>query len=336
MSRWRIVGVVLACALAACGGAPEAAPTATPEAPPTATPGASPEGRGVVTANADGTRTVVSEFGEAVVPAQPQRVVSVIGDIDLETMLALGVVPAGAGTQGGTIESGFAPHLPELVAEVEPLPWVDGVPFEQIAALDPDLVFTNDVETADTLSELAPVVPRGYWWGPEWKEDARYVGAVLGLQEETAALLAAFEDRAAALREELAGAVGDVTVLSAQVSHDHANVLVDPSDAFSSAVLAELGLTLAPLATPNDGEHLAVSYEQLEQLDADILFWQVRQAENGSPDVEGLEVLRGNPLYDSIPAVATGEVHEVANRPWYFPTILGAERILDDVEAALL
>lgn len=36
---------------------------------------------------------------------------SVIGDIDLEPMLALGVTPWDAGTQGGNIESGIAPHL---------------------------------------------------------------------------------------------------------------------------------------------------------------------------------------------------------------------------------
>lgn len=31
-----------------------------------------------------------------------------------------------------------------------------------------------------------------------------------------------------------------------------------------------------------------------------------------------------------------GRVHFVDNRPWYFPTILGAHVILDDVERALL
>jgi hypothetical protein len=35
-------------------------------------------------------------------------------------------------------------------------------------------------------------------------------------------------------------------------------------------------------------------------------------------------------------AVAGGGYFEVPNRPWYFPTILGAQQILTDVEKALL
>jgi iron complex transport system substrate-binding protein len=293
------------------------------------------EGRGVVTENDDGTRTVTSSYGTATVPAEPQRIVSVIGDIDLEAMIALGVTPVGGGTQGGTAESGFAPHLEGRTDGIEPLAWADGAPVEAIAALEPDLIFVPDADTADLLDDIAPVVPRGSWVGTEWKEDFLYIGDVLGLDDEAAQLLDAYEQRAADLRELLAPQIEGTTALSPQVAYDHTQVYVDADDSFSGAVLTELGFQLDELAAENDTDGIAVSFEQLERLDADWLFWQVRQADDGSADEQGLDVLRTNPLFDGLPAVAAGRYVEVPNRPWYFPTILGAQQILDDVEAAL-
>jgi ABC-type Fe3+-hydroxamate transport system substrate-binding protein len=103
-------------------------------------------------------------------------------------------------------------------------------------------------------------------------------------------------------------------------------------------VLTELGFTLAPLVAKADAKKpLAISFERLPTIDADILFWQVRQRdENGQRDEAGLRVAKGNPLWGKIPAVAIGSVFEVDNRPWYFATILAAQHMLDDVERSLL
>lgn len=325
----------LALSLGACGDdGGDDGPAAAGE--PTEGAAEIPEGRGVVTANDDGTRTVRSAFGTAIVPAAPKRVVSVIGDIDLETMLALGVTPVGAGTQGGTVASGFAPHLADLIDGVEPLAWADGAPVEAIAALRPDLIFAPTEEVAEQLESIAPVVPRGSWVGTEWKDDLRYVAAVLDRADDAEALLEAYETQAAGLAAELELELPDATALSAQVAYDHSQVYVDADDSFSGAVLTEVGFTLSPIAETESEDGIAISFEQLERLDSDLLFWQVRQRdEDGEPDTAGVEKLRANPLFARIPAVAAGRFHEVPNRPWYFPTILGAHRILADVEAAL-
>lgn len=314
----------------------DAAATAEAEPADATTDEVPPEGRGLVTENPDGTRTVTSTYGTATVPADPQRIVSVIGDIDLEAMIALGVTPIGAGTQGGTAASGFAPHLDGLLDDVEPLAWSDGAPAEAIAALKPDLIFVPNQDTADLLDDIAPVVPRGSWVGTEWKDDFLYVGEVLGRSDEAADLLAEYEGRAADLAERLAPAIDGTTALSPQVAYDHTEVYVDAEDGFSGAVLTEVGFDLHDLAFADDSEGIAVSFEQLERLDADWLFWQVRQDDDGNADQTGLNVLASNPLFERLPAVAAGRYVEVPNRPWYFPTILGAHQILDDVEAAVL
>jgi len=341
----RLSTLLLACLfiVAACGDDTDGAATSTDDADAIDRGSAAaagddlpPEGRGTVTENPDGTRTVTSTFGTATVPAEPERIVSVIGDIDLEAMLALDITPVGAGTQGGTATSGFAPHLDGLVAGIEPLAWADGAPAEAIAALRPDLIIVPDQETADLLDDIAPVVPRGTWVGTEWKQDFLYIGEVLGRREDAAELLAGYEDRAAELAERIAPTIDGTTALSPQVAHDHTQIYVDADDSFSSAVLSELGFELDDLVDADDSEGISVSHEQLERLDADWLFWQVRQDENGDTDREGVGIVRANPLFERLPAVTAGRYVEVPNRPWYFPTILGAQQILDDVEAAVL
>ncbi len=325
--------------LAGCGDSPpvrsgSASPTT---ARPVALPPDLPEGRGVVTENVDGTRTVSSAWGTAVVPARPERVVSVLGYIDFETMLALGVTPVGAGTQGGTVASGFAPHLEGRTDGVVPLAWADGAPVEAIAALDPDLIFATDKESADLLAEIAPTVPAGAADGQEWKDDAHFIAAVLGLDDEADGLIRSHEDAAAELGARLGPVIAGRTVASPQVASDHTQVYVDPPSAFSSAVLTEVGFTLAPLVTESTEDEIAVSFERLPEIDADILFWQVRQRdEDGTRDAAGFEAATDSPLWGRVPAVEAGAVYQVDNRPWYFPTILAAEQMLTDIEGALL
>jgi len=218
-----------------------------------------PEGRGLVTENPDGSRTVRSAYGTATVPAQPQRVVSVIGDIDFETLLALGMKPVGAGTQGGNLDSGFAPHLAGRLEGVQPLAWSDGAPIEAIAALKPDLIFVPNEETARQLEKVAPVVPRGSWVGTQWKEDFLYLAEVVGRSADAKRLLSDYEARARSLRDRIAPKVEGKTVLSPQVAYDHAQVYVDSDDALSGAVLTELGMTLHEVALRDDEDGISVS-----------------------------------------------------------------------------
>ncbi len=352
------LGVVLALVLAACGGAtsattvaaeqasttaaaaPSSSTTTTPASTttPTTTEGTTdlsqvPEGRAVVTDNGDETRTVEWAEGSAVVPASPERVVTVIGDIDLESLIALGMPPIASGTQDGTVEGGFAPHLAEQTAEVERLAWTDGVPYESIAALEPDLIFSYG--ELDQLSQIAPAVPSGSWIGTEWREDFTYIAEVVGEADHAAEVLDEMQTRIDGVAASIADATEGLTAVSAQVAYDHSQVYLEPADSFASAVLSDLGLELGPLVEGTTGDLIPLSFERLDELQADIIFWQVRQGEGGLPDEEGVALVTESPLWETLPAVAADRVFFVENRPWYFPTILGVERIVDDVEAAL-
>jgi iron complex transport system substrate-binding protein len=293
------------------------------------------EGRSEVTENPDGTRTVKSSWGTATVPAKPARIVTILGYVDFETMLALGVKPVGAGTQGGPVASGFAPHLSGVTAGVEPLDWSQGAPVEKIAALRPDLIFAPDQDSYNAVKDLAPTVAAGAADDLTWKDDARYVATVLGRAGQAEKLITDYETRASALRAKLQPVMTGKTVASPQVTHDRSQVTVSGDNAFASAVMQEAGLTLAPILKGSDSQ-LKLSFENLADLNADVLFWQVRQDDKGARDTAALDVVTKSPLWSKLPAVRTGQVHQVDNRPWYFPTILSAEQMLTDIDKALL
>lgn len=308
--------------------------TTAPETTSTIDVEAIPEGRGVVVDNADGTRTVVWNGGSEVVPANPQRIVTVIGDIDLESLLALGLPPVGSGTQDGTVEGGFAPHILEVTGDVVPLPWTDGYAYEQIAALEPDLIFTWD--DFETLGEIAPAVPSGSWIGEEWRDDFMYIAEVVGRGDEAVSVLDDVDTRIADVGAAISDQVEGKTVATGQVAGDHSEVWLNPGYSFAAVILEELGMELLPAMTEEtEAEWVALSFENLDQITADILFWQVRQTDDGQPDQEGVDLATGSPLWPTIPAVGDDMVFYVENRPWYFPTILGVQRIIDDVEEAL-
>jgi ABC-type Fe3+-hydroxamate transport system substrate-binding protein len=100
-------------------------------------------------------------------------------------------------------------------------------------------------------------------------------------------------------------------------------------------VLAEVGLDLATALEGSESD-IELSFENLTDLDADALFWQVRQSDDGAADTAALEVVENGPLWPQLPAVKADAVHLVDNRPWYFPTILSAEQMLTDIREALI
>jgi iron complex transport system substrate-binding protein len=331
------VVVLVALVFGACaGGTTDATSTSAPLAFGLDRPGAElPEGLGLVAEERDGTRTVTSAWGSVTVPTDPKRIVSVEGDIDFEAMLALGVRPVGAGTPHGRAGEPFAPNVAALASGVKPLAWADGVPVAEIAKLRPDLIFVPDEDTADRLADIAPTVPRGSWVGTDWKQNFRYIAAVLGKGEAAADQLASWERRADRVHASIADQMEGRTVASPKLTDDPADVRVDSRHAFSSAVLVEVGLELAPVVLRADEDSDGVPLQELGGLDADVLFWQVRRDAGGVVNAGTLPSARSNPVWASLPAVRSQSVYEVDDRPWELPTILGAQRILDDVEQAL-
>ncbi|WP_368498996.1 ABC transporter substrate-binding protein [Herbiconiux sp. A18JL235] len=232
---------------------------------------------------ADGSSSTVDTlFGEIAVPAPSDDLkVVALGWSDAEMALALGVTPVGVYSwQGFTAgEKGVGPWATELFGDVTPElieSTGDSVNFEQIQALDPDLILNTrsagDEKEFQRLSEIAPTVyaPQGTAaFATAWDAQLEQVGAALGKSDEAAALVDetnAAIDEAAAAHPEFAG----LTTVAGTKFGDAYGAYLAGDGRFD--LLAQLGFVQNPavLELEPAGFFANVSAEQISSLDAQV------------------------------------------------------------------
>jgi iron complex transport system substrate-binding protein len=226
--------------------------------------------------------TIEHTFGGTTIEEQPQDVVT-WGFGSTDAALALGVVPVAIPFQEyGGDEDGVLPWIAEeldaLGAETPTvLPDGDEVPFEAIAAAQPDVILANysGITQADydKLTAIAPTVAYpGEAWTTPWRDVVTTVGQALGRAPEAEALVAETDRTiadAAAGHPELQGR----TVAAVW---DTAGTFYVYEEADSRVeFLTDLGLTVAPsVGTLSTGEstfYYTLSYERVSELTSDIL-----------------------------------------------------------------
>ncbi|MGH3927323.1 MAG: ABC transporter substrate-binding protein, partial [Pseudonocardiaceae bacterium] len=148
--------------------------------------------------------TITHKFGQTSIPAEPRRVVTV-GQTDQDAVLALGVVPVGTTEWYGEYPGALWPWAQEKRNELNGalptvLPAAEDIEFEQIAALQPDLILALyaglDQNQYDLLSQIAPTVtqPEGVVdFGIPWDVQTRVVGQALGRSSQAEQLIGSVE-----------------------------------------------------------------------------------------------------------------------------------------------
>ncbi|TFD22937.1 iron-siderophore ABC transporter substrate-binding protein [Cryobacterium sp. TMS1-13-1] len=224
--------------------------------------------------------TIEHAFGETTIDEQPTRVVT-WGWGSADDAIALGVTPVAMPFQSyAGDENGVLPWINEaLEGEEMPviLPDTQEPPYEDIAAAAPDVILAAysgiTEQEYDLLSEIAPVVAYpGDAWATPWRELIEITGTALGKTDETDKLLASIDteiaDQAAA-HPEFAGKTIALTSDSAGTFYIYKKE--DPRVDFT----LDLGFVSAPavddLATDEASFYYTLSYEQLDQLDSDLL-----------------------------------------------------------------
>ena len=225
--------------------------------------------------------TLEHVWGTTTVEAAPQRVVT-WGWGNEDAVIALGVIPVGIPFQSyGGGENGVQPWIEEaLAAAGATTPTVlDNAgepPFEQIAALEPDLIIAVysgvTEEQYALLSAIAPTVAyTGDAWSMPWQDVTRTVGKALGKSSEADALV---NETTTWLAGEVAKhpELADITFASAN-DYDGSMAVYAPLDA-RMKFLTDLGLTIDPSVAslaPDDGQfYYPLSYELFDQLEGDI------------------------------------------------------------------
>lgn len=280
--------------------------------------------------------TITHSFGDTVIPAEPQRIVT-LGWSAQDTVLALGKVPVGVpvNSYGGDDTGGFLPWTleavealggptPQLLSEAEP-------PIEAIAALQPDLILapysglTEDQYAV--LSGIAPVVASpGAPWSTSWQDVVLMSGKAMGKSAEAEALLAEteqFMQDEAARYPALAGATFATTIgFDGQVAVHSAN------DA-RVKMLADIGMVPdvdIEGADTSGGFYAVVSFENFDKIDADVIisFFDTQETADAfyaqptvalSPQVERGSVA---PIVGEAKAMSIGALSPLGLR-WGFP-----------------
>lgn len=308
MFRRLLIGLAAAALLAGCasGAAPQAAPPA-----------------GV---------TVTHEFGETAVPAHPQRVVS-LGYTEQDAILAFGVVPVAVRYAFGPEDDAFFPWADAAAGAARPviLPR-EGVDFEQIAALQPDLIMAVtaglDRQQYDTLSRIAPTVvqPAEYVdFGTPWQVQTRVTGRALGQPERAEELVAQVEARFAEVRTAHPELEGRTVALSGPMYDG--NYPFHATDDTRTRFFGALGMVVPPEldAAAGDSFYGTVSRENAGMLNADVLVWQA-----GSPQERaGIEA---DPILAALPVVRDGRALFMDGTDYdalQFSSVLSLPHLLD-------
>ncbi|TYL52440.1 iron-siderophore ABC transporter substrate-binding protein [Agromyces mariniharenae] len=288
--------------------------------------------------------TIEHAFGETEIPAAPERVAT-WGWGSTEAALSLGVVPVAIAQQEyGANEDGVLPwvadELEELGAETPIILTDDGEapPYEELVEAAPDVILAPysgiTEEQYELLSEIAPTVayPDEAWTTP-WRETVTIVGTALGLADEAQAVLDDLDAQLAAQAEahpELAGktvaAVWDVAGTFYVYTPEDSRV------EFLSALGLEDAPAVAELANGDSPFYYTLSYEQLDQLESDLVISYHDTQE------EADAFLASAPI-QAIPAVSRGQVAQVVGTELIAavspPTALSLTYGLDELVASL-
>ena len=288
--------------------------------------------------------TLDHAWGSTTIESEPKRIVT-WGWGNEDAVIALGVIPVGIPFKAyGGGENGIQPWVEDALAAVGATPTVldnaDQPPFEQIAALAPDLIIAAysgiTEEQYKLFSAIAPTIAySGDAWSTPWQDVTRTVGKALGKSHEAEALVT---ETTAWLTSEIAAhpELSGITFASAN-DYDGAMAVYAALDA-RMKFLTDLGLTLDPSVTelaPDDGQfYYPLSYELFDQLEGDIFItyyeeqaaldtWLTTpQAQTYPPIVNGgLAALVGT---ENVAAVSPPTVLSLR---WGFPTYL---KVLSD------
>ena len=245
--------------------------------------------------------TVEHHYGTTTLDGPPQRIVS-LDNQWTDVLVALDAPLVGAALD--PVIHGRYPWQDVIPASVESIPVTDSIPYEAVAALQPDLIVITwaapDTETYDLLSEIAPTIPLlGDAEVDTWQDIATVAGDVLGIPDRAEALVTEAAQRSADVAAALPGLQGRTYALANYIAGDSIYVVADPDDG-AATFFSQLGLGIDPdLLAIADGavRRASLSLERVDMLDADLLLILT----NGA-DVDDI------PGYDLLPAVQDGAV----------------------------
>jgi len=272
------------------------------------------------------TVTVTDVRGEVEIPADPQRIVDLSGNSDILSILGYSVV--GTANSDAYDYTKFPTYLEDTLqgAEILGYSMQDTMDIEAVMNLDPDLIIISTVQEKmyDQLSEIAPTVMIQLE-ALNWKEDIRTLAQVFGREDAADQWISSYEEKAKEAGEAVRAAYGeDTSYLSFLASGGQFFVFTGAG--FGSVLYEDMGLAKPEgLPEQSDISLPVVTYEGLASIGADYIFLMATDEDKAELDQ--------NAVWNSLPAVQSGQVVELPASPYfnqgYSP--IGRELLLDEI-----
>lgn len=272
------------------------------------------------------TVTVTDVRGEVEIPADPRCIVDLSGNSDILSILGYSV--AGTANSDAYDYTKFPTYLEDTLAGAEILGYSmqDTMDIEAVMNLAPDLIIISTVQEKmyDQLQEIAPTVMIQLE-ALDWKDDIRTFAEVFDREDEAEAWIASYESKAKTAGDAVREACGeDTSYLSFLASGGQFFVFTGAG--FGSVLYEDMGLA-KPKGLPKQSDISlpVVTYEGLAAIEADRIFLITTKEDKAQLDE--------NAIWNSLPAVAEGNVVELPSSPYfnqgYSP--IGRELLLDEI-----
>jgi len=279
--------------------------------------------------------SVPHKFGTTEIKAQPQRIVTV-GLVEQDALLALGVVPVATTEWFGEKPGAIWPWAEQALGSA-PKPQVltntDGIQFEKVAALRPDLILAvySGLTSEDyaTLSKIAPTVaqPKDQIdYGVGWQDLTRTVGRSVGKAAQADKLISDVEARFATVKQEHPEFAGKTGLMATTYEGYWVYGPQDPRGRFLTDLGFKLPDGLAAVTGKEFGANL--SKERTDLLDTDLLIWIVDSYAKDQAKVHA------DPLYAKLKVKTEGrdiyvENEELVGAATSFISVLSLPFLLD-------
>lgn len=269
--------------------------------------------------------TVEHAMGETALVDVPERIV-VLDSPHLDALVALGITPVGAPEIGEG--RGFPAYLADELDETAPVGYIAEPDVDAIVNLEPDLILGSKVRHEALYEELSAIAPTVFSedTGTNWHEQADLTAAAVDRSDEMAELIADLDARVAEVGEQV-GARGRTASI---VRFREDNFRLYGPGTFSGSLLSAMGFDLGERDW-NEWSMMELSPELYEQIDGDVVFYM---SPGGDPTATTQQ--RVADLWSALPAVASGDAHEVEDDTWMVGIgVLGGNLVVDQVEDLL-
>ncbi|MEK3768358.1 iron-hydroxamate ABC transporter substrate-binding protein [Paenibacillus sp. FSL R5-0887] len=275
-------------------------------------------------------KTLTDAMGHKVtIPANPQRV---LGSYLEDSLVTLGVTPVAQ----WSVTNGVQDYLATELKDVPTISY--DLPLEAVTSFAPDLIIIPSESSVqngiyDQLNKIAPTYVIGDELNQDWRKSLLKMGEILNKTPEAEKAIKDYDVKAAAAKEQLAGAIGQESAAILWLVQKNFYI-VDETRSSGAVLYTDLGVTLPNLVTEIPVGTRAtwnpISLEKLSELTADHIFLV------NSDKTEGSEIL-DSAIWKGIPAVKAGNVHEMSSTSsWLYSGANAGRKIIDDVLKSLV